>query len=573
MKTYRPLPGWLKWLMRILGPLIVLASLVGLYIAVILVIAIVQAWPETPAGLRLMVGLVGGVKLIFTLLWLWLGIWMTRRSFRKPTSATPRPGVSTPPELPPESAPVSRAQIKTPGQHGNKRWSSCNVLLPAEQFHYLWQFNAGGNKFELARAESKRRGEPLPAALIKKDWQSLFQPKLNIAWLPADKVFLRAVQLPKADFTETISMVELQLEKLSPLPVAQAAWSFELLPNADPGMQTAIVVVVARSHVEEFLGALEGQHYLADRLELSFLDQLRATRIDEDGIWIYPAENKISCLVAWWYGGVLHSLSIVHLPAGEGWTESLRAQLGQMAWAGELEGWITAPPRYHLVVDPAEAASFEERVRTAVQQPVEIIPPLPPHELAALTARRAALADPRASLLPVEFAARYRQQFVDRLWMRGLGAVLLLYILVVVGYLGVVRYAKFQRGRIDDRAIALGGAYTNSLQLKARLQVMRDQIELKFAALDCWKAAAELMPPELTLESINLDRGRKLTLYGTAASEDSPKVIDYNDALMKVTARGQPLFTKVNPPNVSLKPGTQQIGWNFSCDLKRTDSE
>ena len=29
------------------------------------------------------------------------------------------------------------------------------------------------------------------AGLIAKDWQTLFQPKLNIAWLPPDQVFLR----------------------------------------------------------------------------------------------------------------------------------------------------------------------------------------------------------------------------------------------------------------------------------------------------------------------------------------------------------------------------------------------
>ena len=453
------------------------------------------------------------------------------------------------------------------------RWNSCNVFSPGTDAKELWQFSSSGDAFSLSRAERKLPAEDLPSKLAIKDWQTLFQPKLNVAWLPAEKVFLRAVQLPKADFTETISMVELQLEKLSPLPVTQIVWSFELFPNADPSMQTALVTIVARAGVEEFLGQLEGQHYLADRLELPFLDQLRATKITGDGVWIYPGTHKDSCLIAWWYGGTLHSLSVVHLPAHEGVSQSLRDQLSQMAWAGELEGWITSPPRYHVVVDPAHAALLEEKVREAVQQPVEVVPHLPPHELAALTARRAAQADPRTSLLPPEYATRYRQQFVDRLWMRGVGAVLLVYVAVVLFYLGLVQFGKFQHGRVEERAVALGGAYTNALQLKARLQVMHDQIELQYAALECWKAAAELMPPELTLDSISLERGRTLRLYGSAASEDSPKVIDYNEAMGKVSAKGQALFAKVNPPNVTLKLGSQQIAWNFSCDLKRTDTE
>ena len=49
-------------------------------------------------------------------------------------------------------------------------------------------------------------------------------------------------------------------------------------PGAAPqtNLQTVVVVIAARNVVEEFLGELEGQGYLADRLELPLLDQLQA---------------------------------------------------------------------------------------------------------------------------------------------------------------------------------------------------------------------------------------------------------------------------------------------------------
>jgi len=70
-------------------------------------------------------------------------------------------------------------------------------------------------------------------------------------------------------------------------------------------MQTVIVTIAARAQVETFLGQLEGQGYLADRLELPILDQLRATPMEGDGVWIYPGQgsDRASCLIAWWYGG------------------------------------------------------------------------------------------------------------------------------------------------------------------------------------------------------------------------------------------------------------------------------
>ena len=143
----------------------------------------------------------------------------------------------------------------------------------------------------------------------------------------------------------------------------------------------------------------------------------------------------------WWRGGtaaLLQNLDLITLPAANR-PESLKEQLLQMAWAGELEGWLTAPPLWHLVADAPTAAEWEPALRAGLEQPVEVIAPVPVGGLAALTATRAAQAGLQANLLPAEFSTRYHQQFVDRLWMRGLGAVVALYL---VGRAGLFRPAR-----------------------------------------------------------------------------------------------------------------------------------
>src|SRR5262249_54960453 len=149
---------------------------------------------------------------------------------------------------------------------------------------------------------------------------------------------------------ETVSMVELQLEKISPWPVGQVVWTLHFLPHTEEGMQTVLAVVAARSAVEQFLGKLEEQGYVADRLEISFLEQLLTTNATEDGAWIYPEARgtKNSALVAWWYGGILRSVDFILLPADGLTVENLRGQLRQMMWAGELDGWLVSPPSWHL---------------------------------------------------------------------------------------------------------------------------------------------------------------------------------------------------------------------------------
>jgi len=454
---------------------------------------------------------------------------------------------------------------------------SCNVLQAAAETRQLWQFGAQDGGFVLGRQQTSVPGVALPKNLVAKSWRSLFQRKLNVAWLPSEQVFLRVAHLPRSDFSETLAMVELQLEKLSPMPVTQVVWSIHVLPHAQESLQTVIVLIVARDVVEEFLGKLEGQGYQADRLELPLLDQLQATSITEDGAWIYPQSRsgQNSALVAWWYDGVLQNLDLVTLPTAPQ-SPSLKEQMLQMAWAGEMDGWLKSPPHWHLVADAAAAAQWGPALREALEQPVAMAPPLPGAELAALTARRAAHSDPRASLLPLEYSTRYQQQFVDRLWMRGLTAVLGLYLLGLAVYGVALGFATFRTRGVESRVTALGVQYTNSVQLKQRYQVLKDGQELKYAALECWNMVARYLPDTAVLEQMNFVDGKRLTLNGTANKDQTKELYDFEAALRRATlTNGEAIFDPTKVDHVQYRAQVQAgtVQWNFSLELKRVEVE
>ena len=324
----------------------------------------------------------------------------------------------------------------------------------------------------LNREQTSSASEPLPAKLVAKDWRSLWQRKLNVAWLPPEQVFLRVAQFPQSDFDETLAMVELQLEKLSPMPVAQIVWSIHVLPHAEGNLQTVIVMIVSRNTVEEFLGQLEGQGYLADRLELPLLDQLQATTVTRNGAWIYPEApgGRSAALVAWWYGGVLQNLDLITLPPANR-PESLKEQLLQMAWAGELEGWLTAPPAWHLVADAADrrrmgaglargagAAGRGHRAGAARR--------------AGRLDRRArgpsgAAGEPAAGRVLHALPPAIRGSPLDARAGRGRGAL-------SGGRAGVFRAARRSSStapsQVEDQVAERGPIYTNALQLKAKFQ-------------------------------------------------------------------------------------------------------
>lgn len=465
------------------------------------------------------------------------------------------------------------------------RFHSCNVLHVGPERRRLWQLDARNGGFTVHRDQVVAAGEALPYALVTKTWRSLWQPKLNVAWLPADSVFFRVAQLPKSNLEETRAMVELQLEKLSPIPVTQAVWSLLVLPAAasptaaevmeSGGLQTVIVVLAERKKVEEFLGQLEGQGYLADRLELPMLDQLQATPVGEDGAWIYPAGagGNNSALVAWWCGGSLQNLNLLTRPEIGDATASFKAQLGQIVWAGELEGWLTGTPAWHLVADETVAAGWEKPLREALDAPVRVIAPLPPVQLAALTAKRATELDAKANLLPPEYAKRYQQQFQDRLWLRGLGAVVGLYCVGVMIYGLALFVQNLRTVSVEKKVAAIRHSYTNATELKARYDVLLDRQALKFAALDCWKAVADNLPDGLTLEGFTFADGRKMMLTGNAPAGQDKEALNFYNQVRKVSKDGQLLFDVNAGESLRLNtaPGGQ-LAWGFSLELKRVEA-
>ena len=455
------------------------------------------------------------------------------------------------------------------------RWQSCNILQAAPDANRLWQFDARSGA--LHREHGGAPGQPLPGKYVAKSWTSLWQPKLNVAWLPLEKVFLRIVELPKSSFEETLSMVELQLEKLSPIPVTQIVWTLQILPQAPAeNLQTVIVVVAERKSVEEFLGKLEAQNYLADRLEAPMLDQLEATPASEDGAWIYPASlnGQDAALVAWWFGGALRSLSFIALTPGADRVKNLQGQFAQLTWAGELEGWLTAQPKFHLVADGAAAGEWETFLREALSEPVQVSKPLSLQELAARTARRATTAQSSsAALLPGEFSTRYQQQFVDRLWLRGLFATGVLYAIAVAIYFCAVGVLSVQTNKVEKSVAAISNDYTNALQLKARYNVLVQRQNLKFAALDCWKVVAEQLPQGISLQRFSFANGQTLSLAGTAGQDQINTLFDFNSAMQKATLDGQPVFDSRGGEPVSPRNGPGGVTWSFSLKLQNPEEE
>ena len=306
------------------------------------------------------------------------------------------------------------------------------------------------------------------------------------------------------------------------------------------------------------------------------LDQLEAVTPNEDGVWLFPLTigGQNAALVAWWFGGAWRNLSFVTLPPAGDRAAELKTQLGLLAMAGEVEGWLTPSPRWHLVADPVNAAEWEQLLRAGLNEPVQVIAPPSPVELAQRSATRAAVSAGKINLQPPEFSARYREQFFDRLWLHGLGYAGVLYAVGLAIYFCAVGWEGYRARGMEAQVAAISQSYTNAIQLKARLGVLQERAQLKYAALDCWELVALDLPPAVTLQRSSFVDGHKLSLAGQADEADTQKLIDFYDALRKVKHNGQAMFnsTPDTGDQLSYRKQGDKVVWNFSLELLHTET-
>jgi len=269
-------------------------------------------------------------------------------------------------------------------------------------------------------------------------------------------------------------------------------------------------------------------------------------------------------------------VQLAQLPHAAQSAAPLVEQLNKTAWAGEMEGWLSGPARWHLVAGPEIAAEREPALNQRSGEPVAVIAPPTKSALAELAARRAAQGESHANLLPAEYAVRYRQQFVDRLWMTGLGAVIGAYILGVLVYFGVLFTMSWKKDHVVNQVKALSGSYTNAIRLKEKIDVLQNQLDLKYAALDAFKAASEKLPEDFTLNHLTFSGDqKKLTLYGIAPVDQVGVLNDYAKELRDVTINGQPVFARVTAPKYVNRGGGNNLkfDWDVVCDLNREEGQ
>jgi hypothetical protein len=423
--------------------------------------------------------------------------------------------------------------------------AACNVVDCSSGRQQFWRFSNSKNQMKLVDVRESESAEQIPIKHLDRDASQMWRPHCqNDAWLPADKVFFRVLHLPRCDARELPGMVELQLEKISPLPLGRAVWSFEVVPmhRADREQQTVVVMLAERSVVEECVDELEKAGYFPDRLEVAVMHQVLATPQGgdrPDGAWIYPRfiEERVVCTVAWWDEGVLENITQIILSSAEHLNE-LTEQLTATTWAGEMEGWLTGSTHWHLVIAAEHGEQWLPILNEWAGKGVQVEAPPDASALAAACASRAARPLHQGNLMPPKRRAGYHRQDVDRVLSSILTWMLLLYVMLVAGYFVLneqteareeAKYQQLKKMKAMEQEVEI---------LVAKRDLLVLQRNSRMTALQVLKGVAEQMPEQLTLGFINSvevrGEGNNITLTGQVESGQGRRVDIYRNNLARI---------------------------------------
>jgi len=490
----------------------------------------------------------------------------------------------------PEPVPVAEVPMQKRSRKRRKRkqrLTSCNVLDCTRDHQQFWRFTPSGRSVKLVEVYD----DPDPHALIssqhtRRDASQMWDPHCqNDAWLPMEKVFFRVLQLPMCDPEELEGMVELQLEKISPLPVSQIVWTFETVPpvtGTAPDHQVVVVILASRTMVEDQIGQLESIGYRPDRLEVPVLRQVLAARDEAgqvDGAWVYPRiiNDQPVCLVAWWVGGELRNINVAHLTSTEHLNE-LTEHLTASAWAAEQEDWAPAEWRWHLVADRELAEQWLPLLNEWAGQGVQPHDPPETASLAAVCAHNASRPLEEANLLPPEYRDRFHRDDVDRVWLNVAGWMLVAYALFVGLYFHFLGNLRDEARKARSESKKLERKHEGMALEEERFLKKREYDELRKKALECMQAVAVSLPGDMELLTMNFndrkESNQNLSVTGSVPTDLDELVATFKDQMVSIEVKDAEendirLFANVLEGSIVEIPirGDPKKRWSLNCSL------
>lgn len=341
--------------------------------------------------------------------------------------------------------------------------------------------------------------------------------------IPASWVLLRIAELPSGSPDEIKSMAELQIDKFSPFPLDESAFSYELLSEQD-GRCRLLLSAIRTDTINLLADALKAAGIEPKWVDINLLGWWKllqdAGKVQAAGIQAFIILEDFTCDIIIASSGVplaMRSLSgMTDMPAEEA-NEDIARETALTLSSLDLDhegGHLATFSIWHRAESPeALIKIFADQFQImAHAESLESLPPL----AEGLLRRTATRTIGRMDLAPVtwlqtETAIRTRRR------------VILFSIIVasvwLVGMLALFGGLQFQKNRIEtltQELADLKGPAEKVRAVRDRTQSLTKYMDHSFSGLECLREISDRLPPGITLKSFTYHKNKNLEMTGEA---------------------------------------------------------
>lgn len=318
-------------------------------------------------------------------------------------------------------------------------------------------------------------------------------------------------------------MVELQVDKFSPFPADEATFAYEILDKKD-GRCRLLMGAIPTKTADTLRACLQAAGLPPKWIDINLLGWWRLLRDagkadgSQSRIFIILDDDACDMIVATGSTPVaVRSLSGLDELSPDDVAEEIARETVYTMTSLDLER--SGEPLAEISVwhrGETTPESLLHRLREQFPNPVhaaslDTLPPLAEGILRRSLDRQGTMDLAPASWQQAESARRARRRIIQ-LSVSLLG----IWALGMATLFGGLQYQKQRLGRLQTNLEKLTPAADNARMVRERVRILQQYIERKYSALECFREIADLLPPGITLKSMNYRKAKNLELSGEA---------------------------------------------------------
>ena len=370
--------------------------------------------------------------------------------------------------------------------------------------------------------------------------------------LRTGELLMRVLVLPSRDDTEIAEMIPFQIEKISPFPPEQLAYSHERLADSPSGGSYVLIAAARRETIDAIGEAFEKEGVYIHSIDARILGWIRLLRdegeIDPENAEFLLIDDGIDLSLVYLDRGIPLAFRAVEVQLDEiEAVDDLAYEIGYTLASLDAERETPRPARLRLwsfrEIPEGLAARLAERC--GVEVTIDDLGRLPPLSEGIL--RRALDGTHRIEFIPAEWVELQQFRRRKRLFLITLAGMAAAWLIVFLLLYGVYRFRVARLHAVQAELAAIEPEARAALQEHRKIKALRVYADRTRSPLECLREVTRLLPDgDIKFVSFNYKKDKGITLRGSAASDNL--VYDFFEALSR-----SPLFDGLKDQSVNTR--------------------